>query len=126
MAWEKLQMRRNISMVDHYIWCTIVSIKISFFVWQLLRGFQSLDSQPPRRGLTILRRCHCSSDAMETPVHLFLEGLVAIDVWNCFGQRFGLLERSNTGISSMLLSCFLLHPSIWVDHIRVAVPLLVL
>lgn len=125
-AWEDLREKRNVSLVDRLIWCPLVPLKISFFVWRLVRGFLPLDSQLRRRGLSIVSRCDCCLTSEESIVHLFVTGPVAANVWNHYAQRFGIMNFSFMGVSSMLLGWYNSHRRVSVEHVRVVVPLLIL
>lgn len=79
-AWSALRQRRNLSLVDRFVWSLVIPEKISFFVWRLLLGWVPLDEQLQRKDLPIVSKCSCCGTARETLDQLFVTGPVASEV----------------------------------------------
>ncbi|XP_071905811.1 uncharacterized protein [Coffea arabica] len=63
-----------------------------------LRGLVPVDSILQNRGLSLASCCSCCSAQGESLVHIFLDGPVAVEVWQHFKRRFGIL-CSSLGVS---------------------------
>ncbi|XP_071939022.1 uncharacterized protein [Coffea arabica] len=124
-AWDVLRSKRNRSVIDSLVWSSVVPLKVSFFVWRLLRGWLPLDDLLQGRGLRLASKCYCCGLAPETGDHLFVSGPLASRVWRHFSCRFGLVLQGS-GVASRL-SCWLFsHRFVSQNHIRVILPLLIL
>ena len=101
-AWGDIRQKRNISWIDRWVWGSIVPLRVSFFVWRLLRNWISLDSLLQDKGVALCSRCSCCQQGPETINHLFLHGTVAGEVWEHFFKVFGLLPFTAVSVAAML------------------------
>nr|XP_027127723.1 uncharacterized protein LOC113743824 [Coffea arabica] len=124
-AWGDIRQKRNISWIDRWVWGSIVPLRVSFFVWRLLRNWISLDSLLQDKGVALCSRCSCCQQGPETINHLFLHGTVAGEVWEHFFKVFGLLPFTAVSVAAMLSHWFFSHSQVSSTHVRVLVPLLV-
>ncbi|XP_071928062.1 uncharacterized protein [Coffea arabica] len=124
-GWEALRCRRNLSLVDGFIWNKILPLKISFLVWKVLRNLIPVEVNLQKRGIMMASRCSYCSLQEESLNHLFLGGPVAEQVWSFFQQRFGLLHPGSQSISAECLSWFASMSSVSANHIRTVTPCLI-
>nr|XP_027107336.1 uncharacterized protein LOC113727394 [Coffea arabica] len=125
-AWEALRQKRNISLVDKFIWDPVIPGKISFFSWQLVCRWVPIDCVVQQKGLALVSCCGYCLQAFESFNHVFLTGPVAAAVWRFFARKFGIAGIHFLSISSVLLRWFGSHLRVGPGHIRVILPLLVL
>ncbi|XP_071912297.1 uncharacterized protein [Coffea arabica] len=107
------------------VWNRGVSLKMSIFTWRLLRNYVPLDSVLCRRGLPLVSRCSCCLEDEESVLHLFVNGLVAREVWGHFGNRFGILRLPLEDLQLLWMkwaTSLLRLPAL---HIRHILPILV-
>lgn len=63
---------------------------------------------------------------MEMVAHLFVLGPLASQVWTYFALQFAVLQRGSYGVASRLVTWFLSHHSVLVNHIHVIALALIL
>ena len=125
-AWHELRQRRNISLVDKAIWTSFLPLKISFFAWRLVRNFLPLEVTLKQRGLVVVSRCLCCLQQEESSEHLFLHGPVANHVWGHYSRKFGITNLMQSSVSSIFSSWLLSIPGGSLQHIRSAMPAIIL
>ncbi|XP_027158259.1 uncharacterized protein LOC113759880 [Coffea eugenioides] len=125
-AWAAVRRRRNMSIVDQRLWNATIPLKISFFVWKVLRGIVPVDLVLQNRGINLASCCSCCSAQGESLLHLFLDGPVAAQVWTHFKRRFGMLASNSNSVSAMCLTWFYSSSCVKWDHIMVMLLCLIL
>lgn len=111
-------------MIDRYVWSPLVPLKVSIFVWRLLRRWLQRDDILQDKGQALCSKCNRM--AQKAVCHLFLHGLVATNVSQHFFKIFGLLPDTVSSIASMLNLQLLSYSIVSNSHVRVLIPLLVL
>ncbi|XP_027157156.1 uncharacterized protein LOC113758547 [Coffea eugenioides] len=101
-AWAAVRRRRNMSIVDQRLWNATIPLKISFFVWKVLRGIVPVDLVLQNRGINLASCCSCCSAQGESLLHLFLDGPVAAQGRN--KARFEGLPFDARGVIDMVES----------------------
>lgn len=124
-AWEALRQRRNSSFIDSRLWSSLVPLKISFFMWRLVRGLLPLDNILQRRGVCLPSLCVCCGLEQESLEHIFLNGPIAKEVWQHYTRLFGLLDLMSSSVSAMVCTWFLSVPGGAKDHVRILMPTLI-
>ena len=117
-GWEALRLRRNISLVDRFLWNSLLPLKFSFLVWRVLHNLVLVEVNLQRRGVMMASQCSCYSLQEESLNHLFLRGPVVEFVWHSFRRQFGVLHTRSRSISVEFLSWSTSTSSISTNHIR--------
>ncbi|XP_027102972.1 uncharacterized protein [Coffea arabica] len=125
-TWESIRYKRNISLLDEFLWNSLVPLKLSFFAWKVLRSLVPLETVLKRRGVPLASCCLCCQLEEELVVHLFVTSPVAREVWSSFCQRFGIIDPRSTSVSAMVLTWLSSTSVISRDHIMTVVPLVIL
>ncbi|XP_027155175.1 uncharacterized protein LOC113758645 [Coffea eugenioides] len=99
-GWEALRQRRNLSLVDRFVWNRILPLKISVLVWKVLRNLVLVEVNLQRRGITMASQCSCCSLQEESSKHFFLGGPVVEQVWDFFHGRFSILGTNSQSVSA--------------------------
>ena len=99
---------------------------MSFFVWRLINNFLPLEENLQQKGINLVSRCVCCQASTESGIHVFLDGPVAGAVWEHFFNVFGLKRLQFSSVSALLLHWFLSIAKLNRNHIRVALPIIVL
>ncbi|XP_027156871.1 uncharacterized protein LOC113758040 [Coffea eugenioides] len=113
-AWELIRQRRNLSLVWRGIWCRV------------LAEFLPLDDQLRSRGFSLVSKCDCCGDSAESLHHIFLQGRLASAVWQHFFLACGIPWGSFSCVSSLLVVWFQSSGNGRLNHVRCAIPVVVL
>nr|XP_027088717.1 uncharacterized protein LOC113710068 [Coffea arabica] len=125
-AWAAVRQRGNVSSIDSRIWSGLIPLKISFFVWKVLRRMVPVDTILQNRGFSLASCCVCCSAHPESLSHLLIDGPVATQVWEHFLKRFGIVGPRPRSVAAMCLAWFLSSSCMGREHIRVLLPCAVL
>ncbi|XP_027184008.1 uncharacterized protein LOC113782315 [Coffea eugenioides] len=104
-AWETIRKRKKICLVTGFIWNAIVPIKLSFFVWRLIHNLLPLEENLQHKGFMLVSKCVCCQSGTESGLHVFLDGSVAVAIWDHFFNVFGLKILKFSCVSALLLHC---------------------
>ncbi|XP_027120510.1 uncharacterized protein [Coffea arabica] len=125
-AWELIRQRRNLSLVWRGIWCPLLPLKMSYLAWRVLAEFLPLDDQLRSRGFSLVSKCDCCGDSAESLHHIFLQGRLASAVWQHFFLACGIPWGSFSCVSSLLVVWFQSSGNGRLNHVRCAIPVVVL
>lgn len=108
-AWHLSRRVYSIIAFAKFIWFRYLPRQVSIFMWRLLRFRLPLDENLIKRGVQLASCCaYCSSRQIETYLYVFLQSLVAENVWGEF-QRLSVVAPVRSSIAQ---TCF----SWWYSH----------
>lgn len=97
-AWNLVRHRGLHYMIGKYAWHPHVPIKISFFIWRIIRNVVPTDYAIQKKGVPIISKCVCCNNNpfIEYTTHLLLLSETASQVWNFFSDLMEIDARHVT------------------------------
>lgn len=76
------------------VWHTFLHLKITTFIWKLMRQALPVDNRIICKGIQMASKCRCCKEpAVESIRHLFLQSEIAGEVWRCFGEDISITNK---------------------------------
>ena len=90
LTWETVRSQRPIVPALEEIWHGSITISMSIFVWRLLSNRVAVDTKLQWREIELASKCYCCplQPGIESPQHLFVNGVGANSVWRYFDRWF--------------------------------------
>ncbi|XP_071906058.1 uncharacterized protein [Coffea arabica] len=107
------------------VWNREVALKMSVFAWRLLRNYVPVDSVLCRRGIPLVSRSSCCLADEKSVLHLFVNGPVAREVWEHYGNWFGIHRLPMEELQLLWTKWATSLPRLPAHHIRCILPILI-
>ncbi|GAA0161430.1 hypothetical protein LIER_17746 [Lithospermum erythrorhizon] len=100
-AFEEVRIPRETSTVYSSIWYSIISKKMSFLVWRIIKQYLPVDSVLFKKGIQFASKFQCCA-SIETIQHVFFTNQIAIQIWDHFTNLFGVKKAIFTSVPQLL------------------------
>ncbi|KAK8940460.1 hypothetical protein KSP39_PZI010503 [Platanthera zijinensis] len=123
-TWQEIG-PRGVNLTIGPFWSRALPIKMSFFIWHLIKKFLPAETVMQNRCFHLASKCRCCAN-IEIIDHLFFSSNMAQAIWKFYLHMFSMEYRKYNSIASFPLYWKTSKPWASKNHVRYVTPFIIL
>ncbi|KAI0511688.1 hypothetical protein KFK09_012320 [Dendrobium nobile] len=121
IVWFSVKQNLPINNIYKFYWHDNIPLTYSFLFWRIIFNYLPVDSLLRKKGLVIVSKCQCCYH-FENINHVFINGPIAIRVWNYFDNIFKVMVDGYYESFTSIIKDWIIPIK---GHIRNTIPVLI-